>query len=133
MWFDVDPRQETPLYQQLIHNVKTAVAKGILTEGDRLPSVRDLAGMIRVNPNTIAKSYRELEREGIIETLRGRGTFIAAQSVRGSREDKKAMLKEKLEPILVEAHYLDMDEEEFVSFIEEIIRDWYRERRRVHE
>ncbi|MDR6226686.1 GntR family transcriptional regulator [Desmospora profundinema] len=130
MWFDIDPRQDTPLYQQLVQNVKAAIAKGVLSEGDRLPSVRDLAGMIHVNPNTIAKSYRELEREGIIETLRGRGTFVAVQSIQGSREEKKAMLKEKLQPILVEAHYLDIDEEEMAAFIEEIIRDWYRERRK---
>jgi GntR family transcriptional regulator len=129
MWFDLDPRRDTPLYQQLVQNVKAAVAKELLAEGDRLPSVRELASMIGVNPNTIAKSYRELEREGIIETRRGRGTFVAVQPITTSMEEKKRMLTEKLTPILVEAHYLDIDEEEMIRFVDAIIRDWYRKRR----
>ncbi len=130
MWFDVNPRSDVPIYQQLVDGVKEAVARGILAPGDKLPSVRDLAGRIAINPNTIAKAYQELEREGIIETLRGRGSFIAEVQARSiDREEKKRRMREMLEKVLVEAYYMQMEEEEVLAMVEEIIREWYRERR----
>jgi GntR family transcriptional regulator len=134
LWFDVDPRSEVPIYQQLVDGVKAAVARGILHPGDKLPSVRELAGRIAINPNTIAKAYQELEREGIIETLRGRGTFVAEVQARAiDREEKKKRMREMLEKVLVEAYYLQMEEDEVLSLMEEIVRQWYRERRRSDE
>ncbi len=130
MWFDVDPRSDVPIYQQLVDGVKKAVARGILAPGDKLPSVRDLAGRIAINPNTIAKAYQEMEREGIIETLRGQGNFIAEVQARGiDREEKRRRMREMLEKVLVEAYYMQMEEEEVLAMVEEIIREWYRERR----
>jgi len=119
-----------PIYQQLVNGVKKAVARGILAPGDKLPSVRELAGRIAINPNTIAKAYQEMEREGIIETLRGRGSFIAEVQARSiDREEKKRRMREMLEKVLVEAYYMQMEEEEVLAMVEEIIREWYRERR----
>ena len=123
MWFDVDPRSDVPIYQQLVDGVKEAVARGILAPGDKLPSVRELAGRIAINPNTIAKAYQEMEREGIIETLRGRGTFVAEVRTRGiDREEKMGRMREMLEKVLVEAYYLQMEEDEVLAMAEEIIR-----------
>lgn len=134
MWFDVDPRSDVPIYQQLVDGVKEAVARGILAPGDKLPSVRKLAGRIAINPNTIAKAYQELERAGVIETLRGRGTFVAEVRTRGiDREEKMGRMREMLEKVLVEAYYLQMEEDEVLAMAEEIIRQWYRERRRSDE
>lgn len=134
LWFDVDPRSDVPIYQQLVDGVKEAVARGILAPGDKLPSVRDLAGRIAINPNTIAKAYQEMEREGIIETLRGRGTFVAEVRTRGiDREEKMGRMREMLEKMLVEAYYLQMEEDEVLAMAEEIIRQLYRERRRSDE
>src|SRR5690606_15388680 len=134
LWFDVDPRSDVPIYQQLVDGVKKAVARGILAPGDKLPSVRELAGRIAINPNTIAKAYQEMEREGIIETLRGRGTFVAEVRTRGiDREEKMGRMREMLEKVLVEAYYLQMEEDEVLAMAEEIIREWYRERRRSDE
>ncbi len=130
MWFDVNPRSDVPIYQQLVDGVKKAVARGILAPGDKLPSVRELAGRIAINPNTIAKAYQEMERAGIIETLRGRGSFIAEVQARSiDREEKKRRMREMLEKVLVEAYYMQMEEEEVLAMVEEIIREWYRERR----
>lgn len=130
MWFDVNPRSDVPIYQQLVDGVKKAVARGILAPGDKLPSVRELAGRIAINPNTIAKAYQEMEREGIIETLRGRGSFIAEVQARSiDREEKKRRMREMLEKVLVEAYYMQMEEDEVLAMVEEIIREWYRERR----
>jgi len=88
LWFDVNPRSDVPIYQQLVDGVKEAVARGILAPGDKLPSVRELAGRIAINPNTIAKAYQEMEREGIIETLRGGGA-LSQRSKRGASTGRR--------------------------------------------
>lgn len=129
MWFQVDQRSSTPIYLQLVHGVKEAVAKGVLAAGDKLPSVRELAGQIMINHNTIAKAYQELEREGIIETLRGRGTFVAAVESQVLGEEKRMLLKGMLEKILVEAFHMQVEEEELLQLLDETVREWYQERR----
>lgn len=67
-----------PIYRQIAHHVRRTLARGLINPGDRLPSVRELAQQLKVNQNTIVHAYSQLEREGIIETRRGRGTFIRA-------------------------------------------------------
>lgn len=129
MWFDIDQRSSVPIYQQLVEGVKEAVARGVLAVGEKLPSVRELAARTAVNPNTIAKAYQELEREGIIETFRGRGTFVAARKIQVDGEEKKRVIREMLRRVLVEAYYLDLSQEELLSLLEEAVREWYREGR----
>lgn len=68
--------QHTPIYQQIIDEFKRSIARGELGPGDRIPSQRELATMVQVNPNTVQRAYREMEQERISETLRGQGTFI---------------------------------------------------------
>ncbi len=75
--FDIDLMSRTPIYEQLYRRVIELVIKGVLTEQDKLPSVRALATELSVNPNTVAKAYALLERDGIIYSLAGRGSFIA--------------------------------------------------------
>lgn len=128
MWFDIDQRSSIPIYQQLVDNIKEAVARGILPTGEKLPSVRELAARIAINPNTIAKAYQELEREGVIETLRGRGTFVALWKSRMSEEAKRRVIREMTGKILVEAFYLGLSREELLEILEETVREWYRER-----
>ncbi len=74
--FIVDPRGGVPLYLQLIEQVKRAVALGMLSPGEQLPTVKALALELTINPNTVARAYRELERENVIETSPGRGSFV---------------------------------------------------------
>ncbi|MBU3805016.1 MAG: GntR family transcriptional regulator, partial [Candidatus Cellulosilyticum pullistercoris] len=71
--FPIDPRDTRPIYEQIIDNIKEQVIKGVLKPGDQLPSVRQLAAMLTVNANTVMKAYSELEREEVIETIRGKG------------------------------------------------------------
>ena len=78
----VDPRDSTPIYAQLERGVRAAIATGRLTAGDQLPTVRQLAVELRVNANTVARVYAELERSGVIETKRGVGSFISASPSR---------------------------------------------------
>lgn len=125
MWFNIDSRSQVPIYQQLTEGVKKAVAKGVLQPGEKLPSVRELSVRITVNPNTIAKAYQELEREGIIETLRGRGTFVASRDTVKNEETKRQIVKEMLDKILVEAFYMGMEERELLALIKEEVYRWY--------
>ena len=76
--FVIDPRDRTPIYAQLDHGLRAAIATGRLRPGDQLPTVRQLAVDLQINANTVARVYSELERAGIIETRRGVGSFIAA-------------------------------------------------------
>lgn len=74
MRWDIDPAR--PIYQQIIEEFKRALARGELRPGDRIPSQRELAQVAKVNPNTVQRAYREMEQMGLVETLRGQGTFI---------------------------------------------------------
>ena len=78
----IDPRDKTPIYAQLDRGVRAAVATGRLSAGDQLPTVRQLAVELRINANTVARVYAELERAGIIETRRGVGSFVTATPAR---------------------------------------------------
>lgn len=123
MWFHVDPSSGTPIYRQIADQVRSAVAAGTLVPGDRLPSVRDLALDLAVNPNTIAKAYQELEHAGVIETPRGKGTFIA-QSHPGSAvaaislDERLRRLEPLVERLIAEGYHLGLA----AGDVEELVR-----------
>ena len=81
----IDPRHPTPIYAQLDHGLRAAIANGRLASGAQLPTVRQLAVELSVNANTVARVYAELERAGIVETRRGVGTFVAATPPAGAK------------------------------------------------
>jgi GntR family transcriptional regulator len=74
--FRIDPRSGVPPYRQIVHQVRQALRLGLLTEGDQLPTVKDVVGQVAINPNTVLKAYRELEHEGLAEGRPGLGTFV---------------------------------------------------------
>src|SRR5262245_17229050 len=80
MRIEVDPKAPSPPSEQIADQVRYAIAQGRLAPGDRLPSVRGLAETVLVNPNTVAKAYRDLEREGTVETRPGSGVFVASRA-----------------------------------------------------
>jgi GntR family transcriptional regulator len=90
MEFYINPYDGVPVYLQIIQQVKAAMSMETMRSGDRLPTVRELAGTLAVNPNTVAKAYRDLERDGVVETVSGKGTFIKDGYV--TRESKLEML-----------------------------------------
>lgn len=111
----VDPRSSTPIYEQIELGIKELIMKGALKHGEKLPSVRELASILTINPNTISKAYGELEREGIIETLRGKGTFVS-ENIEG-KVDKKRMeeISGSLKKIILEASYSGITKEDFID------------------
>jgi GntR family transcriptional regulator len=108
----VDPGLGEPLFQQLVAAVKRDVATGALRPGDRLPSVRDLARELVVNPNTIAKAYQALEAEGVTLSRRGAGTFVAERSVVLKSQERKRRFREAVEAALADAVHLGLTAEE---------------------
>ncbi|KPV45241.1 GntR family transcriptional regulator [Alicyclobacillus ferrooxydans] len=121
MWLRVDTRSHTPMYQQIIDGVKEQIARGNLKPGDRMMPVRELATTLSLNHNTVAKAYQELEREQVIELIRGRGTFVSSQSEVIDSENRKRELRDAMKKWLVDAHHLQMSEEEIMSMFHAVV------------
>jgi len=114
----VDTTSAIPIYAQLITEMKHAIAAGLLRAGDALPSLRELAGELRVNPLTVARAYRELEALGIITTGHGRGSFISAGAADLGEAYRREALAEAVERLLVEAYHLGATPAEIRTLVE---------------
>ena len=90
--FRLDAHSGVPVYRQLMDQVQAAIASGILNTGDQLPTVRQVAVDLTINPNTVSRAYREMEIRGLLDTQQGSGTFIAARKVEYSRNERERML-----------------------------------------
>lgn len=119
----IDPRSSTPIYEQIQLGIKELILKGALQGGDKIPSVREMAALLTINPNTISKAYGELEREGIIETLRGKGTYVVDNFKRKADENKMQHISEELKKIILEANYNGMDKDSFLELVSEIFSE----------
>ena len=108
----VNPYTGIPLYIQIAEQIKKAVFAGVLQEGEQLPTVRQLALELLINPNTVVRAYQELEREGMITTRRGSGTFIAPAAKKLKKEQKEEEIKRRIRELLAEARFLELDKEE---------------------
>ncbi len=124
MWLEINPRSNTPIYQQLVDGVKELVARGILVPGERMPTVRELAVELSLNPNTVAKAFQKLEQEGIIETMRSRGTFVAGRTEVLDMEAARQQLVDLVEKVLVEAYHLGLKREDIKQLFEESLDNW---------
>jgi len=103
--FQVDSQHPTPIYHQLERSIRFAIAVGKLGIGDQLPTVRQLAVDLRINANTVAKVYTELERSGVVETRRGVGTFVTARPKEAAnRRDRERRLREMSDHFVAEIH-----------------------------
>jgi len=126
MQFQINHASARPVYQQIIDQVKLDIALGRLVEGDRLPTVRELAVSLAINPNTIAKAYRQLEQEGIITTRAGAGAFVAGIDSGLNRSVKRKMVSEELEHVVVEAFHMQIDRKTLTDWFGAVIDkfDW---------
>ena len=104
MFFSVELTSPKPVYQQLIDQIKLAVATGRLKPGDRLPAIRDAAVELRINRNTVARVYSELEREGILYNRAGQGSFVSDRGSSLSRAEQRRQLVARLDELLAQAN-----------------------------
>jgi len=109
MQFRIDNSSQRAIYQQIIDQIKRDIALNKLQQGEKLPTVRQLAGQLVINPNTIAKAYRQLERDGIIVTKAGAGAFVAELNSSLSRSVRRKIISQQFELIAVEAIHMQMD------------------------
>jgi GntR family transcriptional regulator len=119
MEFSVNTSSRTPIHRQLSHQIREAAARGKLQPGQRLPSVRELSRTLVVNPNTVARVYAELEREGVLNTRPGLGAFVARPGSDLSRKVRKERLLASAEHFLTEAVHLGFSADEVLALIEE--------------
>ena len=108
-----------PIYLQVESQVKHAVASGVLKQGDTLPSVRKLAADLRVNPNTIARAYQDLERDGVVRSVPGGGTYVAGSGSGLLKTEKIRRLRPLARQLAVEAAQLRISPEEVLDLLEE--------------
>jgi GntR family transcriptional regulator len=119
MQINVSDSDGTPFYLQVVNQVKFLVASGRLEAGDRLPPVRKLAEQLLINPNTVARAYRELESDGVVNSRRGSGVFVAESGSPLSRKEKNRILNERIDALLTESRQLDVSLSTLVKLIEQ--------------
>ena len=108
-----------PVYLQVVDQVKAAAASGALRAGEPLPSIRPLAEQLRVNRNTVAKAYAELEGQGVIETVAGRGCFMKENQSPFRKDVRLKMVAQEVDAAIVQAHHLRVEEKEFLALVRE--------------
>jgi GntR family transcriptional regulator len=109
MFLRLEPTSSEPLFEQVVFGVKSAVASGTLAAGARLPSVRELAKELVINPNTVARAYAELEGQGVIVRRQGSGCFVSPGDCRLSERERERRLGALVERLVIEAFHLGFD------------------------
>src|SRR5438094_4157405 len=118
MRFNLNFKSGKPVYLQVVDQVKAAAASGAIRDGEPLPSIRPLAEALRVNRNTVAKAYAELESQGVIETLAGKGCFVRANHSPLRKEVRLDLLGQAVDDAVVQAHHLQIGKNEFLRLSE---------------
>jgi GntR family transcriptional regulator len=124
--FYLDGRSPVVTYKQLVQQVHQAMRVGLLSDGDQLPKVREVAESLAINPNTVLKAYRELEYEGLVEGRPGLGTFVK-RSLAGPALASHAALRDDLEAWLARARAAGLDREDVVALVETTMRSSFQQ------
>ncbi len=119
MQIQIQTQGGVPIYLQVMQQIKYLVASGRLQTGDELPSIRALAEELIVNPNTIARAYRELELEGVVEKRRTAGTFVADSGSPLARKERLKVLKQRVDHLLVETYQMGFELNDVVKLLQQ--------------
>ena len=131
MLFQLNFKSAKAVYLQLVDQVKAAAASGAVRPGDPLPGIRPLAEELRVNRNTVAKAYAELESQGVIETLAGKGCFVRSNGSPFRKDVRRKLLAETIDDAVVDAHHLQIGKAEFLRLAEDRFDEFERKRARA--
>jgi GntR family transcriptional regulator len=132
MLLQINYKSGKPVYLQVVDQIKAAAASGAMQAGEPLPSIRPLAEDLRVNRNTIAKAYTELESQGVIETIPGKGCFLKPNNSPLKKEVRRKLLIDEIDQVVVQAHHLQVPREEFVALVRERL-DAIEKKKRANE
>jgi GntR family transcriptional regulator len=128
--FRLDDHSGVPVYRQIIDQVLGGVATGTLRPGDQLPTVRQVAVDLAINPNTVQRSYRELEIRGLLETQQGTGTFISQQKIKRDEAERRRQLSQLAADFIARAGAAGFNIEELLEAIHESVDSESRNKRR---
>ena len=117
---ELDYRSKKPIYEQIIEQIKLLVIKGHLKPGESIPSVRKMAQILDITPSTVAKAYQELERQKVIETIRAKGTFIAATPAMEPDAEEMENIRKRIQSEMIELKRAGYSKADVVRLIEEI-------------
>ena len=131
MLLQINYKSGKPVYLQVVDQIKAAAASGALKPGEALPCIRPLAEELRVNRNTIAKAYTELESQGVIETIPGKGCFLSSNQSPLRKEVRRKLLIEEIDRAVVQAHHLQVPPTEFVEMVHERL-EVFDDKKRAH-
>ncbi len=127
MQFFINARSGVPIYKQLEQQIEKGIIGGILQSGDQLPTVREVALQLTINPNTVARAYRELEYRDLIESAQGRGTFIAGDLESPKTEEKERLFRRQLEELLTDARHLNLKTKTIEKIFADTLKKWEKE------
>ena len=119
MQLNVTTGDGVPIYLQIANQVKYQVASGRLAAGDEIPPIRVLAHQLLVNPNTVARAYLELEREGVVQKRHGSGTYISDTGSPLARKERMKIIAERVDALLAEARHMEVEPQELLRLIRE--------------
>ncbi|MHC1766598.1 MAG: GntR family transcriptional regulator [Verrucomicrobiia bacterium] len=119
MIFQIDFKSGKPVYLQLVDQIRYAAASGALRPGESLPSIRPLAEKLRLNRNTVAKAYAELESQGVIETAQGKGCFVKDNHSPFTKSARHKLLLKDIDAAIVAAHHLQVDRRTFLELVQD--------------
>jgi GntR family transcriptional regulator len=117
--FQIDFKAGKPVYLQLVDQIRLAAASGAIRVGEALPSIRPLAEELRVNRNTVAKAYAELEGQGVIESVPGKGCFLRQNGSPYNKQVRQKLLSAEIDEAVVMAHHLKVDRQAFLNLVNE--------------
>lgn len=123
MLLSINPSSGIPLYRQILQQLRERILGGQMTRGEQLPSVRDLSAQLGINPLTVAKVYQHLERDGLVETRRGQGTFVAMKARELPAGARKMHLEGALRQLVAEALHLGLNEAELNALVSETFQE----------
>lgn len=121
MFLQIDTDNGLAIYDQVVRQVKFAVARGAIKPGNLVPSVRELARELAINPNTVARAYQQLQADGVLETVRGMGLEVAAGAVAQCRAERQRLVKERLRTALDEARQSGLDDDALRQLVEQLL------------
>lgn len=119
MYLSIDQSSGTPVYIQITEQIKKAISIGVFEVGKPIPTIREIALQLRINPNTVAKAVRELEREGVLKTFVGKGSFVTENSLNITKKDKEEQALKVVEQFIKDIKWINLDKETVINMIQE--------------
>ena len=118
MFFSINPSAGLPIYEQVVRQVKFAVAAQVIKPGELTPSVREVARQLAINPNTVARAYRQLQADAVLEAVRGTGLQVAGRAEELCRRERLDLVRRRLREVLIEARQSRLGDEEIRELVE---------------